>query len=207
MDARPVHWNTDYNAHLLIAGSTGSGKSNLSRHLVNEVSPHATIYLMDTGKLLHDYWDQIKSVDGFAKDVHMVERTLSFLNSVLTQRLELNEVKHKPIFIFFEHVPEAVQDERFENSENILPLLERLLIHGDRASIHVVMVGQSLTARYNLLVDKSAHVLMGQANRRYRDRYAPGAPELSRDVQRGTGVFWDRRNSVIIHTSFVHQTA
>lgn len=198
---RPVNWNTDLNPHLIIAGGTTTGKTNLFRHLITQVSPTASTYLLGGWKEYWDHADQLSLVDDFAFPTNSDDHPelLAHLNHMLRKRLE-SKKNHKPVFIFISEVEKSLVFEKMD----LIPLIEDLWRDGPRVGMHIVLSFYTLLEPYAGIFANSAHVLLGPADINTRERYIPEAPSYSFSDQhpRGTAVFWGVDQNTLFRTTY-----
>lgn len=197
---RPIRWNSARSPHLLIAGATGWGKTNLLRHLVRKAAPKATIYLVDGGSSSFGYRDQSLSlVYDFARTPSDALQLLKNLNHIIDKRVE-SKLPIKPAFLVFEEVAHAVSLE-----PSLLPLIERIMYIGPYVNAHLILSARSFNEdEYDTLLLNSAHVFVGPADKNERARHIPMSPYVAFSDKRGTAVFCDATESATFRAPLVH---
>lgn len=202
-DTRPVHWNTNTDPHLALSGSTGSGMSVLARHIAYEALEQADVYVIDTSKNLTDYTGLSALTSMVTSSTDGAVALLEHLTNLVTTRYRNNSrsngtASYRPVVVIHDGYTSYEGDDSPE-AHKIAVLTTYLLSCGAGAGVHMVLVGQRFTARYNSSVHQNASfIVMGSVSTRMHDFYlGENAPTVTSDDKRGTGVFSSRSGESI----------
>lgn len=138
--------------HLLIAGTTGSGKSTLETLLLSELVCDTTapeLWLIDPKKVELYRWRKSGTCKGYADEPTTILELLHRLNAVMDHRYnamrQAEQVKttDRHIYVFIDEYSDIVYSGIRRQAE---PLLCRLLALGRAAGIHVIICTQRPTS-------------------------------------------------------------
>lgn len=144
-DGTPLWMDAALNPHLLIAGSTGSGKSALLHILIaNALSNNIELYLVDTKKVEFEKYKSISSVSGNYDEAIL---TLEYLCDLMERRFEYLKIMEKTsadntfdnIFLIIDEVADLIildQTKKFQNK------LIKLASKSRAAGIYIILATQ-----------------------------------------------------------------
>lgn len=146
-----IWMSLDQNPHLLIAGSTGSGKSVLLHNIIKncEYIENIQLYLIDTKIVELGYYKNNKNVIAFAETYKQGVSVLKHLNSTMNMRysiLNQNSLSSfeetdifKPIVLIIDEAADLFANDETHEFEK---LLVALASKGRSAGIFIIMATQ-----------------------------------------------------------------
>ena len=142
--------------HLLVAGSTGSGKSTLMNGLIYTAlcsNPAPYLYLIDVKRTAFKKFRNCSPVLRYITEVSEVER-------VLTQILQLIDIRYKelddddfaenstrpPVYIFIDEYADLLSRDK-KQAKRIEQMLIRIASIGRAGNVHLIIATQTVLAR------------------------------------------------------------
>ena len=133
-----------FRAMTLVAGSAGVGKTFVKRGVYNDKVPRQSVWKIDARELLEQWID--KGLAAKKPDVHHKDQVISELTSLTPAgRKAFIDLLHSQKEAFF--VVDSLDEIHPDDDSFILSELEKLVLHGDRSFIHVVVFGRPLAFR------------------------------------------------------------
>jgi hypothetical protein len=133
-----------FRAMTIVAGSAGVGKTFVKRGIYNDTVPPDSVWKIDAHELMEDWID-----NGWCTkkpDVHHEDQIISQLASLTPAgRKEFIHLLNTRNEAFF--VVDSLDEVHPDDYSFILAALEKLVFHGDRSFIHVVVFGRPLAFR------------------------------------------------------------
>lgn len=155
-----VYWEFLNAPHLLIAGSSGGGKSVMLGVIVSYIIKHiptAELYMQDTKYLDLFLFKDCKQTKYYGENKEGIEETLDYLMSVMSERYDLIRKKHlrdvssynekfkdnkiNPIFLIIEEISSF--DKEDKNDKNFYNKLTKLINKGRGCLIEVILTTQT----------------------------------------------------------------
>lgn len=149
MKVNKYFYNMLMQPHLLISGTTGSGKSVLLHHLINIIILlGAKMVLIDTKKVeLYRYYKHFNTlyyVDNVTDAITILKKVINIMSNRFETLRKNGETKqtNKPLYVIIDEFADLV----LFNDKQITPLIVKIAQLGRAANIHLVICTQRPTA-------------------------------------------------------------
>ncbi len=138
---RPVAFSLEDAPHALIAGTTGSGKSETVKSvLIAQLSSHKTnelgLVIIDPDGDYDDFHNVAHLLTPIAQEPEMFEKVLTWLNQELVRRKAANIKEGKPILIVIDEVQDVLANEHNQ------VVVQQLSQQGRKYRLHLVAATQ-----------------------------------------------------------------
>jgi len=125
----------DYDAHTMLVGGTGDGKSTIARLLEAERAATDKIVIIDPHGFKNDWLGL--PVHGDGRNYQEIERTVQVLHAEFNRRYNDRELNSTPLTIFIDEVP-AIAD----NTDNVIPTIKQWVREGRKVGMRLVLLTQ-----------------------------------------------------------------
>lgn len=150
MKVNKYFYNMLQQPHLLISGTTGSGKSVLLHHLINIIMllNGAKMVLIDTKKVeLYRYNNHLNTlyyIDNVNDTITILKKVIKIMSTRFETLRKKGETKqnNNPLYVIIDEFADLV----LFNDKSITPLIVKIAQLGRAANIHLVICTQRPTA-------------------------------------------------------------
>lgn len=133
--------------HILIAGTTGSGKSNLLHNIITEIikAPSNILVLIDPKRVELSLYRDYPNVQIYASDnadiIHALDRVQAEIDKRYTimEQLRLRDYNGAHIYCIIDELADIMTTSK----KYVMPRLQRILQLGRAARIHVIAATQA----------------------------------------------------------------
>lgn len=196
MKINKYFYNMIQQPHLLISGTTGSGKSVLLHHLINIIMllDSAKMVLIDTKKVeLYRYrknYNTLYYVDNVNDTITILKKVIDIMGNrfVYLRKKGLKKLEDDPIYIIIDEFADLV----LFDDKKITPLIVKIAQLGRAANIHLILATQRPTAdiiNKKISVNMVARVCLRVASA-VDSRNVIGVSGGELLPQYGQGIYW-----------------
>lgn len=184
-----IQWNVGAFPHMVIFGSTGSGKTYALRLILGKIAlhiPHAELTICDFKG--DDDFSFLNGSPSFYRFMEVSNGLESFLNILKSRQSGAD--KSTPQFLIFDEYAAFLTSLDKKSAETAKQAMSSLLMLGRSFNLHVVISQQRLDAKYfdNARDNFSVVIGMGRISKESIDMmFSDFKDEVNRNKQRGEG--------------------